>query len=432
LPDAIEQLRKRCEVAGLDCTVEKGDPAREDSALLIVNFLREEAAYDIWIEDGPPANRLLDEPFEEYMWVEGFEAVWSPSQKVVECSVRESVLPPSWLPRPKREEVLDKLGVNVDAKTDPDPQRRVEFGSEAGLSVSIGPCSNTHGIFNFPEFGEHDVENIGPYRAVTLRIEGAEMATENDAIELLNRVADSVFFQLDLSMELPLALVRDWYLNGHGRSHKKSKPTDSFSPIRYEYDRQPMSLYWYAKAAAEMPLLQYLAYYQVLEFYFPTYSEFEAQKILRNVLKDPTFDPMRDSDVARLLGALRGSSGGRSNWREVDQLEATIRHCVNADDLRNFLISESEYRYKFYTSDRAKKIVRDRLPVREKSDDHRGAVAKRVYAIRNRIVHTKGGLEDLAPLFPLDPETGYLNHDIDLVEFLARRVLITSSRPFKR
>ena len=73
----------------------------------------------------------------------------------------------------------------------------------------------------------------------------------------------------------------------------------------------------------------------------------------------------------------------------------------------------------------------DTLPVRKKSDDHRGAVAKRIYAIRNRIVHTKGGFEEREPLLPFDPETRYLRHDIELVEFLARKVLVASSRPLR-
>jgi hypothetical protein len=76
-------------------------------------------------------------------------------------------------------------------------------------------------------------------------------------------------------------------------------------------------------------------------------------------------------------------------------------------------------------------VVKERLPVREKADDHRGAVAKRVYAIRNRIVHTKGAYDDQEPLFPFDPEIRHLHHDIDLTEFLARKVLVASSRPLQ-
>ncbi len=39
-----------------------------------------------------------------------------------------------------------------------------------------------------------------------------------------------------------------------------------------------------------MPLLQFLAYYQSIEYYFPMYSGREAQEKIKNLVKDPSFD----------------------------------------------------------------------------------------------------------------------------------------------
>ena len=58
-------------------------------------------------------------------------------------------------------------------------------------------------------------------------------------------------------------------------------------------------------------------------------------------------------------------------------------------------------------------------------------MAKRIYAIRNRVVRTKVGFEGREPLLPFDPTTRYLRHDIELVEFLAHKVLMASSRPLR-
>ncbi len=58
-------------------------------------------------------------------------------------------------------------------------------------------------------------------------------------------------------------------------------------------------------------------------------------------------------------------------------------------------------------------------------------MAKRIYAIRNRVVRTKVGFEGREPLLPFDPTTRHLRHDIELVEFLARKVLVASSRPLR-
>jgi hypothetical protein len=53
-------------------------------------------------------------------------------------------------------------------------------------------------------------------------------------------------------------------------------------------------------------------------------------------------------------------------------------------------------------------------------------VATRIYEIRCRIVHTKSGYDE-EPLLPFDPEIRYLRFDVDLIQFLARKVLIDAS-----
>ncbi len=226
-------------------------------------------------------------------------------------------------------------------------------------------------------------------RSLTLRIEEIEANTHDDAVEVLERVADSFCFQLDLALNQALMIERELIPEEHVPTTKRLEGTPASSTIKFQYDHESMSLYWYAKTAAAMPLFQFLAYYQILEFYFPVYSKMETHNTLRNLLKDPRFDPSRSTDIERLLLVSQSGIGGRGFGNEASQLEATIHHCVTADDLRNFLISEDEDRYRFFTSDNAKKLTKAKVQVREESADHRGSVAKRVYEIRNRIVHTK-------------------------------------------
>jgi hypothetical protein len=69
-----------------------------------------------------------------------------------------------------------------------------------------------------------------------------------------------------------------------------------------------------------VPLLQFLAYYQVIEFYFPVYSEHEARRRRRYVLKDPVFDPQSDAALGRLLATIdlrrTGGYGSERDQRE--------------------------------------------------------------------------------------------------------------------
>jgi len=57
--------------------------------------------------------------------------------------------------------------------------------------------------------------------------------------------------------------------------------------------------------------------------------------------------------------------------------------------------------------------------------------SQRVYEIRCKIVHTKGSESGSAAevILPFSNEAKKLSHDIDLVKFLARKVLIATARP---
>lgn len=422
MSEAFDELQRRCKEAGLRFHAEEG-------AELYITYPRGRKDDEILLDnDDASILMLLREPFEKYKGIEGYIASWSPKDGIIECNVHRT--DPRLLPHDifYARSGLQQLGL-IERNEPVDPNDRFEFNSSTGLSISIGPCSNIHGILHYySDFLDPDMD-IDEHRPLTLQIRGADVQRHDDALELLRRVGDATLFNIDLSLGLPLTLERA----GIYKSTKRSSAgdADSIAPIRYEYDREPMSLYWYAKTASEMPLLEFLAYYQVLEFYFPFYSQLEAKRTLQNTLKDPAFDPTRDGDLVRLLEALKIDSKGRVSGNEAEQLEAAIRHSVTAEDLRTFLLPANEDRYKFYTSDDSRKLVRETIPIRKESDDHRGAVAKRIYAIRNRIVHTKSGYAEREPLFPFDPETKYLQHDSELVEFLARKVLIASSRPLR-
>src|SRR5262249_43925309 len=150
-------------------------------------------------------------------------------------------------------------------------------------------------------------------------------------------------------------------------------------------------LYWYARSATGMPLLQYLAFYQVIEFYYPTYSKLGAGRRLRRILKDPNFRPDRDSDIGRLLTAI-GSTRGGGFGDERGQLKATLQECLDADVLRSFF-SQDERRKEFFLK-KHEGLTDRKIPLANKDADLRLDVADLIYEIRCKIVHTKGQNED--------------------------------------
>lgn len=241
-------------------------------------------------------------------------------------------------------------------------------------------------------------------------------------------MANSLFFQIELVSGVPLALLRQRrYFRPAGRK-EKSITIDDIRYPKNEYDDAPISLYWYARSAVGMPLLQFLAFYQVVEFYFPTYYQAEARRKIRTILKNPTFRSDRDADLGKILSAIQiGRGGGLGDERS--QFRASITECVDPDSLREF-VTETESRIKFFSS-KTKGLTDHKLPIANPTIDLRNDVADRIYDIRCKIVHTKADSRsgEIELLLPFSKEAEQLYYDIELVQYISQQVLIAASTP---
>jgi hypothetical protein len=418
MSEELDEIKLRCEAAGLDFHDEGYD--------VIVYF---PGTAGVYIHEGTHARWVLNEPFEEYRALEGFEASWSPSQRVIECNLvqlnsatraRLGIGVGEYLASfdEDMEEMLSRLEGKDPLSKDkkrleriqyillrlvqdrPEylvtlfaPKERIPIDSNAGLSISIGLSSNVHSILQeaseYPGFMESGVG-----RSLTLQLRGARASTEKDATNVLVKIADSVLFAIDESLDLPLGLEYDL---GYGRASESKEESFPLPRVKSEYHRDAMALYWNARTASLLPTIQFLAYYQVLEYYF---SHF------------------------------RTHAGQRSSNGKGKMLENLIKKCVTISDLRHFIVENRERADFFYGTDQARELSRFVFSApRTKGHDPRVTAARRINQLRNRIVHAESGYR--RPLLPSNSEVKDLHHDIDLVAFLARRVLKASSQPLQ-
>jgi hypothetical protein len=356
--------------------------------------------------------------FEKWLFLSGYEAICSYEEGFIEAGFQQSsnFLPSSLILRrlfgvTRTGEPLDVSAVKIAL---PSPQNGFP-------NIEVSPASD---IFQ-------RLTRFARRQRLTLKLSGCGVAQHDKALSLLSKVAGPIFFQIEMLTDVPITLERE--RRRHMGARKVRKRVDLSATLQYpktEFDDAPLSLYWYGRSASGMPLLQFLAFYQVLEFYFPIYSQSEAQRKLKTILKDPTFRGDRDSDVAKLLSAIQVSrSGGYGDERS--QLRATLLECVDSASLREFLESEVD-RKEFY-SGKNKDLQCHKIPLGNSTADLRADVAERLYEIRCKIVHTKGDSQsaDVEPVLPFSKEAEQLSFDIDLVQYLARKVLIAGSRSFQ-
>ena len=99
--------------------------------------------------------------------------------------------------------------------------------------------------------------------------------------------------------------------------------------------------------------------------------------------------------------------------------------------LRDFL-SETDERKRYYTSEYNEKISDKRIDM---SDDASvvDQAAERIYDILCKVVHTKNmdGGEGDEMILPFSKEADLLTDDVELIKFLARKVLTASGTPLR-
>jgi hypothetical protein len=267
-----------------------------------------------------------------------------------------------------------------------------------------------------------------------LSIENVVDQPHDHVRDLLCKLTSSLFLEIDTRYGLLLSLARAWRPQlDDGDADELGRGPLTFPSVSYEEDA--LELYFYARERGRSnllnsaPLVSYLAYYQVIEYFMPAYSKADQHNRLKTILADPGLDPRDDIKVGRVLALLEKAAKRMS---EREQLRVTISACIDETELRHFLAGRDAIARKLADITYLTEVTPIGL-------DAEGAVllrlvADRVYDLRCRIVHTKdsvaGGAAAKA-LFPSSPEADRLGPDLELISFLARRVLVASKREIK-
>lgn len=407
----IDLLGERCDNVGLEWeTKEFGEDSQK---YVVVKIPCGRDSRQVGFPDAVSLQAFLDVEFEKYKGLGKYQAIWSSEDGTIECVLR--LIRPQGLNLVRRKLLGE---APFDDEADGFQGSLTIEGGPGGCTIQLCATSKELAAFNY---------GIQTSRRIpSMRISGLVVRQHDDALSILEKLANSLFFQIDLTRDVSLGLLPFRRFPNRPFWRRKVENDRELEFPSVEFDGSPMSLYWYARSASGMPLLQYLAYYQVVEFYMPVFFRAEAGRHVRAIVKAPDFRPERESDIGKIFGALKGLGIGAADERS--QLKATLRECVDAEGVREF-IEEHEERVAFLSS-KTPGLTDIKIPVGSEGADLRDLVADRIYQIRCAIVHTKNeGSEKARSLFPFSKEAELLFHDIELMEFLARRVLIAASAP---
>lgn len=380
---------------------------------------------ELLIMDSEEAKNLAKIEFEKYAFVLGYQSICSYEYGTIEAYVR--FLTRRFMPRTLILERLfmTLLGLSYDEVNKKKKEELVfitkhEPPDKEPITIAISQPTNTILTLTQREMREG--------AGLTIKISGLKFTKNERAVNFLEKFANPLLFQIDSLIRYPL-MLETYYerpLPSRPKIMPRKRPEKAAVTFpKYEYDRDPLNLYWYARSAFEMPLLRFLAYYQVLEFYFPTYSSKETSRVVANILKDPNFVAERDVDISKVISAvLRGM--GKGYAEEKQQLCSTILGCVEEKEIRDFI--EGDDHIKKHLKTDFKKLSSIKVNVDAKDLDIRAQIAERLYDIRCKIVHAKAGNTVTDRILPFSKEESLLAPEITIIEFIARKAIIAGSK----
>ncbi len=421
--EVVGKIGDRCEKANIETEVETSSDVEVN--YFFVKLPSGRYKRTLYITDKDEASRLNGIAFEKYVFVEGYDGICCYKDGTIEVLIRtlSEIMPEILIGR------LLNIGFKEIKKIKREELKFEVKGDVAGgksVSVSIGFPTKELLILGELEFIFPAEEAV---KRLTIKIKGVKINNNIEAVVVLEKLANAFFFGINTSLKIAMMLdvnvepvkLKTANIVRFGKRRKKRIPLHFPT---YEYDTEPINLYWYANSARGMPLLKFLAYYQVLEYYFPFYAGKEVQMGMANILKEPSFDPNSSQDINRITSiVLLKMKGGYGE--EKAQLRATIKGCVNDKEVVNVLGEEHIIEY---FGEEYKRISIVRINLKNKDVGIRDQLADRIYDIRCKIVHTKESEEEKGRILPFTKQESLLYIENEIMEFLASKALIANSR----
>ncbi|MFD8028172.1 hypothetical protein ACFV3F_05330 [Streptomyces sp. NPDC059717] len=259
-------------------------------------------------------------------------------------------------------------------------------------------------------------------RATTLQITATKSRADFEA--LANSFLFHAAYNTDAAARIGLeAMFRPLAIQRVRRSQN-----GSLDAPRQTYDADLVHHYLMG-VAAEIPLLEYLAYYHIAEHFFEKVFNEDLISQVRLGITDPSFSARRNKDIqsiVKIVTKIKGQIKDEGGVNEQRALKLVLDRFVSIPRLVADLDAHDADLVNHYANSDVPFAGASKVNIRGNDEEAvRGAIAKRIYKVRNALVHAKEGeLPKYAP-FAHDEE---LAREIPLMRFTAEQIVISQGK----
>jgi hypothetical protein len=254
-------------------------------------------------------------------------------------------------------------------------------------------------------------------RMYTIRLIGSEtLAYRNERIKL-RKIAEAVLFNLSFGSGTSLNLKTSWERETYRFAERRNEIVQ-FPKRTYETD---LLSYYHLALSTDSLILRYISLYKILEFFFSSSAEQELHARMTERLISPDFSHSKPEQLRQLTTVVRKHD---QRMDEQRMLSTVIERFFPPDEIIAWLNSLDENSRQSYIG--ATPIFGEICSVDTNPESLASSLAKRIYHIRNVLVHNKEG--ELPRFIPFSGQEAILLKEMPLLVFLAERVILKTGK----
>ncbi len=217
----------------------------------------------------------------------------------------------------------------------------------------------------------------------------------------------------------PLVLAYEEQRKGQKSMEKDTNETN----INPKLLIHPDLLRFYQLAlSTDLPILQFLAYYQIIEYFFIRVMNENLYQKIAPLLKDPRFFPTPDN-LDEIFNDVRNF---KRESKESKQIEMVLKKWVTESELKQFISKFEKIAGKIYSKGQTYFGPRV-LKIDLNGGNLFENLATIIYDIRNALVHSSDRYEGRERHIPFTDSSEIINKQIPMMRFVAEKIMIGSA-----
>jgi hypothetical protein len=261
------------------------------------------------------------------------------------------------------------------------------------------------------------------YRPITIKIFNINESSIENAIKKTNPIIDSCLFTLSYLKNTVLRLEENFprrYPRSRPFRYKDEDFGNNLPLSKVNFNADIIKFYQRALSTDD-PVNQYLAYYQVIEYFFIMVSDEQLYDKLARRINDQKF-----KTIPRYLDRIiQDMVEHQSITDETEMFKNVLNRFVEEKDIMDFIKEYEVYLGEnLYT--KKKNIFGLDSEIKLTPNHINGNLSKRIKHIRNCLVHSSDRYERKERYIPSIESEKIISNEIPLLKFIAERVIIAT------